>query len=148
MSAGTILSPLTNLLKFPEEKENIVYLQRFGKTMLDSNFIQDKLDISIYLSWDKIRESLDRMHYIECAPAYQCICFPITCIRRSSMRCFALSVNVFWFINPTNTRVKNMDKKRKAHRKQNLRTSSPEYAPTNKKGRNIALSTLMRRQCL
>ena len=71
MSAGTILSPLTDLLKFPEEKENIVYLQRCGKTTLDSNFIhQDKLDISIYLSSDKIRESLGRMHYIECAPAY------------------------------------------------------------------------------
>ena len=61
MSAGTILSPLTNLLKFPEEKENIIYLQTCGKTMLDSYFIQDKLEVSIFLSWDKIRESLGRI---------------------------------------------------------------------------------------
>ena len=150
MSAGTILSPLTNLLKFPEEKENIVYLQICGKTLLDLNFIQDKLDISIYLSWDKIRESLGRMHYIECAPAYQCICFPITCIRHSSMGCFALSVNVFWFIKPTNTRVKKIWTKKKSSQETESEDKLPRVHPSKQEGLKHRLinSMLMRRQCL
>ena len=99
-----------------------------NQTIKDSNFIQDKLEISIYLSWDKIRESLGRMHYIECAPAYQCICFPI--IRRSSMGCFALSVNVFWFINPTNTRVKKYGQKKKSSQETDSEDKLPRVRPS------------------